>query len=47
MPGLQASNSKYLAATERFVKDALTREMSTGRMAANHSRHLHRLGKHR
>ena len=38
--GFQASNSKYFAATEQFVKDALTREMSTGRMAADHSRHL-------
>ena len=38
-PGFQASNSKYLAATEKFDKDTLTREMSTGRMAADHSRH--------
>ena len=29
--GLQASNLKYLAATEKFVKDALTKEVSTGR----------------
>ena len=38
--GLQASNSKYLAAAEKFVEDALTREGSAGRIAANQSRHI-------
>ena len=37
--GLRASNSKYLAATEKFVKDALISEAMTGRTAANHNRH--------
>ena len=37
--GLQASNAKYLAAAETFVKDALTREESAGRIAADQSRH--------
>ena len=38
--GLRTSNSKYLASTEKFVQDTLTRETSTDRMAADHSRHL-------
>ena len=40
MLGLQASNSKYLAATDKFVKDTLIREAMTGRTAADHSRQL-------
>ena len=36
--GLRASNAKYLAATEKFVKDALIRETMTGGTGDNHSR---------
>ena len=40
--GLQASNVKYLAAAEKFIKDALTREEPDGRIAADRSRHIGR-----
>ena len=36
--GLRASNAKYLAATEKFVKEALIRETMTGGTGDNHSR---------
>ena len=38
--GLQTSNAKYLAAAERFVKDALAREEWAGRTAADQGWHV-------
>merc|ERR1711966_106303 len=38
--GLRGSNAKCLAATEKFVKDALHRETRTGGTGDNHSRQL-------
>ena len=38
--GPQASNAKYLAAAEKFVKDALAREELAGRISAERSRHI-------
>ena len=38
--GPQASNAKYLATAEKFVKDALARKQSAGRITADQSRHV-------
>ena len=38
--GPQASNAKYLTAAGKFVKDALSREESAGRVAADQGRHV-------